>query len=176
MSDAWYHSVDAPSSKSSFNTGVYETNRHQSLQQFPLSRLKAVASIVLTYLGALIVASLHHVFASVLDGKAVPSSADNESFIEGLRFTPTELSQVWLSLYCRKDLIGRQEWANRISTALAFLFKALLSASISSIFIAVAWQKLRSLPISIQAIDSLFGITSSPLQFRRLELWRKTFL
>ncbi|KAH7186164.1 uncharacterized protein B0J16DRAFT_305840 [Fusarium flagelliforme] len=66
---------------------------------------------------------------------------------------------------------NQQEWFLRIGTGLAFLVRALLSAAVGIAYTQILWRTLRSKSITIQGIDSLFGVSHTAWDFTTLELW-----
>jgi hypothetical protein len=70
-------------------------------------------------------------------------------------------------------VVENQVWINRYSLALAFLVKASLAAAISVAFSQKLWYSLNrtSGGVSVTAIDALFTVLESPLQFSALDMW-----
>lgn len=65
----------------------------------------------------------------------------------------------------------QQEWYLRIGTGLAFLARALLSASVGFTYTQLLWRTLRARPISVNGVDALFGLVSNIWNFRVWEIW-----
>jgi hypothetical protein len=68
---------------------------------------------------------------------------------------------------------NQQQWFLRIGTGLAFLTKTFLTASAALGYTQLLWQTLRSRPISLHGIDSLFGAVTNAWHFTDWELWRR---
>ncbi|CEI63337.1 hypothetical protein FVEN_g132 [Fusarium venenatum] len=66
---------------------------------------------------------------------------------------------------------NQQEWFLRIGTGIAFLVGALLSAAIGIAYIQILWRTLRSKSVTINGIDSLFGVSHNAWDLTTLELW-----
>ncbi|QPC71977.1 hypothetical protein HYE68_002729 [Fusarium pseudograminearum] len=66
---------------------------------------------------------------------------------------------------------NQQEWFLRIGTAMAFLVRALLSAAIGIAYVQILWRMLRSKSVTINGIDSLFGVSHNAWDLATLELW-----
>ncbi|KAF4334983.1 hypothetical protein FBEOM_11180 [Fusarium beomiforme] len=65
----------------------------------------------------------------------------------------------------------QQEWYLRGGTGIAFLARALLSAAVGFAYTQILWQTLRSKSVTIQGINSLFGILHDAWDFTTWELW-----
>jgi hypothetical protein len=65
----------------------------------------------------------------------------------------------------------QQEWFLRIGTGMAFLARALLSAAIGIAYVQILWRTLRSKSVTINGIDSLFGVSHNAWDLTTLELW-----
>ncbi|KAE8452706.1 hypothetical protein EG329_013965 [Mollisiaceae sp. DMI_Dod_QoI] len=65
----------------------------------------------------------------------------------------------------------QQQWFLRIGTGLAFLIKTLLSASAALGYTQLLWHTLRSRPVSLGGVDSLFGAVTNAWHFTNWELW-----
>jgi hypothetical protein len=68
---------------------------------------------------------------------------------------------------------NQQAWFLRIGTGLAFITKALLTASAAIAYTQLLWRTLRSRPVTLSGIDSLFDVVHSAFSFTDLELWAK---
>lgn len=66
----------------------------------------------------------------------------------------------------------QQEWYIRIGTGLAFLARALLSASVGFTYTQLLWRTLRTRPVTVGGVDALFGLVSNIWNFRVWEVWR----
>ncbi|KAF9771459.1 hypothetical protein IL306_010902 [Fusarium sp. DS 682] len=66
---------------------------------------------------------------------------------------------------------SQQEWYLRGGTGIAFLTRALLSAAVGFAYTQILWQTLRSKSVTIQGINSLFGILHDAWDFTTWELW-----
>ena len=66
---------------------------------------------------------------------------------------------------------NQQEWFLRIGTGMAFLVRALLSTAVGISYTQMLWWTLRSKSITIEGINSLFGVTHTAWDFTTLELW-----
>ncbi|RFN48804.1 hypothetical protein FIE12Z_6859 [Fusarium flagelliforme] len=66
---------------------------------------------------------------------------------------------------------NQQEWFLRIGTGMAFLARALLSAAVGIAYTQILWRTLRSKSITIEGINSLFGVSHTAWDFTTLELW-----
>lgn len=58
-----------------------------------------------------------------------------------------------------------QDWVIRTGTALAFLFKMSLVASVGIAFCQRSWYSFQHQAITIRGIDAIFGILRDPFQF-----------
>ena len=65
---------------------------------------------------------------------------------------------------------SQQRWAIQIGTALAFLTKTALGATITIAFAQQLWSDLRRQSMSVEALDYLLSITSDPLSFLNFEV------
>lgn len=81
-------------------------------------------------------------------------------------------------LYLRLD--GRivqsereQTWYLSIGTGFAFLAKTFLAAAAILAYEQLMWQSLRSRPVTISGIDSLFGAPHNAWNLTSLELWQR---
>ncbi|KAH8916255.1 hypothetical protein BT69DRAFT_1355848 [Atractiella rhizophila] len=140
-------------SKTAFFSNTCRDRELRSGQRFHHSISRAWSWMIGLFIGAAIVAVLHDVYNSILDGKAVSSP----------RLGSVKASNL------------SQDWANRISTVIALVFKTLLSAGVSIAFTAVLWEKLKRRPLSINALDALFTIQNDPFAFRHIEIWLRAF-
>ncbi|KAN0096013.1 hypothetical protein V8E51_014818 [Hyaloscypha variabilis] len=68
---------------------------------------------------------------------------------------------------------NQQQWFLRIGTGLSFLAKTFLTASAALGYTQLLWQTLRSSPISLHGVDSLFGAATNAWHFTDWELWRR---
>ncbi|PMD36323.1 hypothetical protein L207DRAFT_587331 [Hyaloscypha variabilis F] len=68
---------------------------------------------------------------------------------------------------------NQQQWFLRIGTGLAFLAKTFLTASAALGYTQLLWLTLRSSPISLHGVDSLFGAVTNAWHFTDWELWRR---
>jgi hypothetical protein len=68
---------------------------------------------------------------------------------------------------------NQQQWFLRIGTGLAFLAKTFLTASAALGYTQLLWLTLRSSPISLHGVDSLFGAATNAWHFTDWELWRR---
>lgn len=66
---------------------------------------------------------------------------------------------------------NQQEWFLRIGTGMAFLVRTLLSAAIGIAYIQILWRTLRSKSVTINGINSLFGVSHNAWDLTTLELW-----
>ncbi|KAF4950753.1 hypothetical protein FSARC_13097 [Fusarium sarcochroum] len=66
---------------------------------------------------------------------------------------------------------SQQEWFLRVGTGMAFLARALLSAAVGFAYTQILWRTLRSKSVSIQGVNSLFGILHDAWDFTTWELW-----
>jgi len=67
----------------------------------------------------------------------------------------------------------QQQWFLRIGTALAFVIKSLMTASVTLAYVQLLWRTLKSATVSINGLDSLFGVIHNPWNFIDWELWMK---
>lgn len=65
-----------------------------------------------------------------------------------------------------------QTWYLSIGTGLAFLTKTLLASASVLAYEQLIWHSLRSRPMTISGIDSLFGAPTNAWNLTSLELWR----
>ena len=66
---------------------------------------------------------------------------------------------------------NQQEWFLRIGTGMAFLVRALLSAAVGIAYTQILWRTLKSKSITIEGINSLFGVSHTSWDFTTCELW-----
>ncbi|EYB28031.1 hypothetical protein FG05_35257 [Fusarium graminearum] len=66
---------------------------------------------------------------------------------------------------------NQQEWFLRIGTGMAFLVRTLLSAAIGIAYVQILWRTLRSKSVTINGINSLFGVSHNAWDLTTLELW-----
>ncbi|EKJ72312.1 hypothetical protein FPSE_07541 [Fusarium pseudograminearum CS3096] len=66
---------------------------------------------------------------------------------------------------------SQQQWYLRAGTGLAFLVRAFLSAAVSTAYTQVLWRTLRSRPITIRGVNSLFDVIHNPFEFFTWDLW-----
>ena len=66
---------------------------------------------------------------------------------------------------------SEQEWYTRIGTGLAFLVKSLLEAAVAAAYAQQLWLSLRSKPIAIERLDSLFAGLVNVWSFSDVRLW-----
>jgi hypothetical protein len=109
-----------------------------------LRRLKPFRAMMLFLLLGLLVAICQHQFYASLDGRQL-----QEYFIE-------------------------QIWVIRIGTALAFLFKASLVASLGIAFCQSSWFYFQQEPITVDGIDAIFGVLRDPTRFFMKEMLLNT--
>ncbi|KAJ4253933.1 hypothetical protein NW762_010331 [Fusarium torreyae] len=76
------------------------------------------------------------------------------------------------SLHYKPSTEVSQEYAIRIGTSLAFLFKACLGASAAMVYRQYYWTILRTRDMSIQSIDNIMGLLSDPTCFASLDIIR----
>ncbi|KAF4457781.1 hypothetical protein F53441_354 [Fusarium austroafricanum] len=65
----------------------------------------------------------------------------------------------------------QQEWFLRVGTGMAFLARALLSAAVGFAYTQILWRTLRSKSVTVEGINSLFGILTNAWDFTTWELW-----
>jgi hypothetical protein len=68
---------------------------------------------------------------------------------------------------------NQQQWFLRIGTALAILTKTLLTTSAALAYTQVLWHTLRSRPVSLNNIDSLFSATTNAWHFTNWGFWKR---
>ncbi|KAL6918538.1 hypothetical protein FSST1_010033 [Fusarium sambucinum] len=66
---------------------------------------------------------------------------------------------------------SQQQWFLRAGTGLAFLVRAFLSAAVGIAYTQILWRTLRSKPITIRGVNSLFGVVHNVWDFVTWELW-----
>ncbi|PTD02245.1 hypothetical protein FCULG_00012106 [Fusarium culmorum] len=66
---------------------------------------------------------------------------------------------------------SQQQWLLRVGTGLAFLVRAFLSAAVGIAYTQILWRSLRSKPITIRGVNSLFDVIHNPFEFFTWELW-----
>ncbi|KAH6957189.1 hypothetical protein DER45DRAFT_595857 [Fusarium avenaceum] len=66
---------------------------------------------------------------------------------------------------------NQQEWFLRIGTGMAFLTRALLSAAVGIAYTQILWRTLRSKSVTINGINSMFGVPHNAWDFTTSELW-----
>jgi hypothetical protein len=64
-----------------------------------------------------------------------------------------------------------QTWIKNLGTAFAFLVKMFLAIITSTAFIQQFWITVKSKPVAISQVDSMFTVLQSALQFLSLKLW-----
>ncbi|KAM0755794.1 hypothetical protein T439DRAFT_320505 [Meredithblackwellia eburnea MCA 4105] len=119
------------------------------------SRTPAYALILAPLVLATLVAVGHHLFNSSLDGTAV-----NNLHNEALRGQEHEWK--WKNGQASALLVGN---------VLAQLAKVFLSLAVGIAFVQRTWLTVSRERMTIQAVDNLFGVTTSPLAFLSLEMW-----
>lgn len=65
----------------------------------------------------------------------------------------------------------QQEWYGRVGTGLAFLVKALLTASVGVSYTQLLWYHFRRRPFTFTGIDALFGVVNNVWDFFCFEVW-----
>ncbi|OBS23159.1 hypothetical protein FPOA_03715 [Fusarium poae] len=66
---------------------------------------------------------------------------------------------------------NQQQWFLRLGTGLAFLVRAFLSAAVGIAYTQILWRTLRSKPVTVGGVNSLFGVVHNAWDFVTLELW-----
>ncbi|KAI1018643.1 hypothetical protein LB503_005539 [Fusarium chuoi] len=66
---------------------------------------------------------------------------------------------------------NQQEWFLRVGTGIAFLARALLSAAVGFAYTQILWRILRSNSVTIEGVNSLFGVLHNAWDFTAWELW-----
>ncbi|KAF5572748.1 hypothetical protein FPANT_12852 [Fusarium pseudoanthophilum] len=66
---------------------------------------------------------------------------------------------------------NQQEWFLRVGTGIAFLTRALLSAAVGFAYTQILWRTLRSKSVTIEGVNSLFGVLHNAWDFTTWELW-----
>ncbi|ENH65708.1 hypothetical protein FOC1_g10001681 [Fusarium oxysporum f. sp. cubense race 1] len=66
---------------------------------------------------------------------------------------------------------NQQEWFLRVGTGIAFLARALLSAAVGFAYTQILWRTLRSKSVTIEGVNSLFGVLHNAWDFTTWELW-----
>ncbi|SCO80616.1 uncharacterized protein FRV6_04829 [Fusarium oxysporum] len=66
---------------------------------------------------------------------------------------------------------NQQEWFLRVGTGIAFLARALLSAAVGFAYTQILWRTLRSKSVTIEGVNSLFGVLHDAWDFTTWELW-----
>ncbi|KAI1053456.1 hypothetical protein LB506_012547 [Fusarium annulatum] len=69
---------------------------------------------------------------------------------------------------------NQQEWFLRVGTGIAFLARALLSAAVGFAYTQILWRTLRSKSVTIEGVNSLFGVLHNAWDFTAWELWTAT--
>jgi hypothetical protein len=64
-----------------------------------------------------------------------------------------------------------QTWIKNFGTAFAFLVKMFLAIITSTAFIQQFWVTVKSKPVAVGQVDSMFTVLQSALQFLSLKLW-----
>jgi hypothetical protein len=64
-----------------------------------------------------------------------------------------------------------QTWIKNFGTAFAFLVKMFLAIITSTAFIQQFWITVKSKPVAVGQVDSMFTVLQSALQFLSLKLW-----
>jgi hypothetical protein len=67
-----------------------------------------------------------------------------------------------------------QAWVVRIGTALAFVFKSLLTGAIAVIYAQVFWFSVQQSAVRAGSLDAMFGVLNNPLLFFNRDLLQKT--
>jgi len=100
-----------------------------------LVRYKSVTLMVLSYLLAVATAVVQHIFYSYANGREIDDFANSQSSV------------------------------TKISTAVAFLFKAALVGVMCFVYSQRSWFSFQRTAISIGGIDAVFGILQNPFKF-----------
>lgn len=66
----------------------------------------------------------------------------------------------------------QQEWFFRVGTGIAFVARAMLSASVALAYTQMLWRTLRSRPVTVEGINSLFGVLDNAWSFAAWDMWR----
>ncbi|CVL03247.1 uncharacterized protein FPRN_00055 [Fusarium proliferatum] len=66
---------------------------------------------------------------------------------------------------------NQQEWFLRVGTGIAFLARALLSAAVGFAYTQILWRTLKSKSVTIEGVNSLFGVLHNAWDFTAWELW-----
>ncbi|PNP81395.1 hypothetical protein FNYG_05201 [Fusarium nygamai] len=66
---------------------------------------------------------------------------------------------------------NQQEWFLRVGTGIAFLTRALLSAAVGFAYTQILWRTLRFKSVTIEGVNSLFGVLHNAWDFTAWELW-----
>lgn len=69
--------------------------------------------------------------------------------------------------------VSQQQWFLRIGTGLAFIAKMLLAAGAGIAYTQALWWSLQSRPVTLNGIDSFFGVVHDAWHFTSGELWYK---
>jgi len=73
-----------------------------------------------------------------------------------------------------EEFIVEQRWVIRIGTALAYLFKSSLVATMAHVFFHRSWYSFRRQAMSVRGLDAVFGVFENPFWFLTLEMLVKT--
>ena len=68
------------------------------------------------------------------------------------------------------DFIVEQKWVIRIGTALAYLFKTSLVATMTLVFYHRAWYSFRRQALTVRALDAVLGVLDNPFWFLNWEM------
>ncbi|KAF4978281.1 hypothetical protein FDECE_18247, partial [Fusarium decemcellulare] len=66
---------------------------------------------------------------------------------------------------------SQQEWFLRVGTGMAFLARSMLSAAVGLAYTQILWRTLRLKSVTIQGMNSLFGILHNAWDFTAWEIW-----
>ena len=64
-----------------------------------------------------------------------------------------------------------QTWIKNFGTAFAFLVKMFLAIVTSTAFVQQFWITVRSKPVALGHVDSMFTVLQSALEFLSLQIW-----
>jgi hypothetical protein len=81
---------------------------------------------------------------------------------------------LWYSHWNGKDVetaSWSQTWIKNFGNAFAFLVKMFLAIITSTAFIQQFWITVKSKPVTLGQVDSMFTVLQSALQFLSLKLW-----
>jgi len=114
---------------------------YRTLQNVKNCHWRMPTIVLSCFFGGCILAILHHVLNSLLDGTAI---ADN---------------------------VLSQQWIIRANNAIALMVKFLLVLATSIAYVQMMWKEVRTGPVEIARLDAMFAVLSTAFELWDLRFW-----